>query len=124
MFERKRREFITLLGGAAAWPLAARAQQPMRRIGVLTPFAADDAEGDARLSAFTQGLDQSGWIVGQNIQIDYRRGDGKAATMRKLAAELVARAPEVILVHRFQNSNHIRRLDRVCRTMCERRDPG
>ena len=97
MFERKRREFITLLGGAAAWPLAARAQQPMRRIGVLTPFAADDAEGDARLSAFTQGLDQSGWIVGQNIQIDYRRGDGKAATMRKLAAELVARAPEVIL---------------------------
>ena len=92
MFERKRREFITLLAGAAAWPLAARAQQPMRRIGVLTPFAADNAEGDARLSAFTQGLDQSGWIVGQNIQIDYRRGDGKAATMRKLAAELVARA--------------------------------
>jgi len=75
----------------------------VRRIGVLTPFAADNAEGDARLSAFTQGLDQSGWTVGQNIQIDYRRGDGKAATMRKLAAELVARVPEVILGSKLIN---------------------
>jgi hypothetical protein len=65
----KRREFITLLGGTAvAWPLAARAQQPerVRRIGVLTPFAADDAEGHARLTAFAQGLQQLGWTVGQN----------------------------------------------------------
>jgi putative ABC transport system substrate-binding protein len=68
----KRRDFITLLGGAAAaWPPAARAQQParMRRIGVLTPFAADDAEGHAPLTAFAQGLQQLGWIVGQNIQL-------------------------------------------------------
>jgi len=96
----KRREFITLFGGAAAWPLAARAQQPnrMRRIGVLTPYPADEPEGpNARLTAFAQALQQSGWAVGQNVQIDYRRGDGKPATMRKYAAELVALAPEVIL---------------------------
>src|SRR5215471_4322354 len=96
----KRREFITLFGGAAAWPLAARAQQPnrMRRIGVLTPYPADEPEGpNARLTAFAQALQQSGWAVGQNVQIDYRRGDGKPATMRKYAAELVALAPDVIM---------------------------
>jgi putative tryptophan/tyrosine transport system substrate-binding protein len=95
----KRRDFITLVGGAAAWPLAARAQQPnrMRRIGVLTPYPADDAEARARLTAFAQGLAQTGWTVGQNIRIDYRWGDGKPDTMRKYAAELVALAPEVIL---------------------------
>jgi putative ABC transport system substrate-binding protein len=92
----RRREFIAGFGGAAVWPVLARGQ-PVRRIGVLTPFGADDAEWHARLSAFTQGLDQSGWIVGQNIRIDHRRGDGKPATMRKLAAELAALAPEVIL---------------------------
>jgi putative tryptophan/tyrosine transport system substrate-binding protein len=97
----RRRDFITLFGGAAALPLAARAQQRerMRRIGVLTPFAADDAEGHARLTAFAQGLQQLGWTVGQNIHIDYRWGDGKADTMRKYAAELVALAPEVILAN-------------------------
>src|SRR5262245_12187627 len=95
----KRRAFMTLIGGAAAWPVAARAQQPnrMRRIGVLTPYPADDAEAQARLTAFAQGLVQTGWTVGQNIRIDYRWGDGKADTMRKYAAELVALAPEVIL---------------------------
>ena len=96
----KRREFIALLSGAAAaWPLAARAQQGerMRRIGVLTPFAANDAEGQARLTAFAQGLHHWGWIVGQNIRIEYRWGDGKADTMRKYATELVALAPDVIL---------------------------
>jgi ABC-type uncharacterized transport system substrate-binding protein len=95
----KRREFITLLGGAAAWPLAARAQQSkrLRHIGVLTPFAANDAEGQARLTAFAQGLHHWGWIVGQNIRIEYRWGDGKADTMRKYATELVALAPDVIL---------------------------
>ena len=69
----------------------------MRRIGVLTPFAANDAEGQARLTAFAQGLQHSGWMVGQNIRIEYRWGDGKADTMRKYAAELVALAPDVIL---------------------------
>jgi putative ABC transport system substrate-binding protein len=96
----RRRNFIALLASAAAaGPLAARAQQPdrVRRIGVLTPFAADDAEGHARLTAFAQGLQQLGWTVGQNIRIDYRWGDGKAETLRKYAGELVALAPEVIL---------------------------
>jgi putative ABC transport system substrate-binding protein len=96
----KRRDFITLLGGAAvAWPLAARAQQRerMRRIGVLTPFAADDPEGHGRLTAFAQGLQQLGWTVGRNIRIDYRWGDGKPDTMRKYAAELVALAPDLIV---------------------------
>jgi putative ABC transport system substrate-binding protein len=96
----RRREFITLLGGAAvAWPLAAHAQQPrrMRRIGVLTPFPADDAEGHARLTAFTQALQQLGWTVGQNIRIDYRWGPGNPATMRKHATELVALEPDVLL---------------------------
>jgi len=95
----KRREFITLLGGAAAWPLAARAQQPqrMRRIGVLMNLASDDAEGQARLAAFHQGLQQLGWTVGRNVQIDYRWGAGNADYIRKFAAELVALAPDVIL---------------------------
>jgi putative ABC transport system substrate-binding protein len=95
----KRREFITLLGGAAAWPAAVRAQQraEVRRVGVLTPFAADDAEGQARLTAFVQGLQQLGWSVGLNLRIDYRWGDGKVGTMHKYAAELVALAPDVIL---------------------------
>src|SRR5262245_20397888 len=69
----KRREFITLLGGAAAWPLAARAQQrkPMRRIGALMPYAANDPQVQARNAAFLQGLQQLGWSVGNNVQIDY-----------------------------------------------------
>jgi putative tryptophan/tyrosine transport system substrate-binding protein len=97
----RRREFITLLGGAAAWPFGARAQQRerMRTIGVLTPFAADDAEGHARLTAFAQGLQQLGWTVGQNIRIDYRWGDGKPASMGKLADELASLAPDVILAN-------------------------
>jgi putative ABC transport system substrate-binding protein len=95
----KRRKFITLLGGAAVWPLAARAQQRerMRRVGVLTPFAADDAEGQARLTAFAQALQQAGWTLGQNLRLDYRWGDGKPDTMRKHAANLTELAPDVIL---------------------------
>ena len=100
MLDMRRREFITLLGGAAAWPLDARAQQPrerMRRVGVLSPFAADDSEGQARLTAFAQALQQAGWTVGQNLRLDYRWGDGRPETMRKYAAELAALAPDVIL---------------------------
>ena len=96
----KRREFISLLGGvAAAWPLAARAQQAggVRRIGVLMNLASEDAEGQARLAAFHQGLQQLGWTVGRNVQIDYRWGAGNADRIRKFAAELVALAPDVIL---------------------------
>jgi putative ABC transport system substrate-binding protein len=98
----KRREFITLASGAAAaWPLVAHAQQRerMRRIGALTPWPADNAEGQSRLTAFAQALQQLGWTIGQNIRIDYRWGDGKADTMRKYAAELVALAPDVILAN-------------------------
>ena len=76
----RRREFITLLGGAAAaWPLAARAQQSerMRRIGVLAGLAADDPEGQARLAAFLQGLQQLGWTDGRNVRIDYSLGRGR-----------------------------------------------
>src|SRR5215468_6333733 len=94
-----RREVITLLGGAAAWPLAAHAQQPerMRRIGVLIPYAADDPEGQARIAAFLQGLQQLGWTEGRNVRIDFRWGAANAERIRRDAAELVALAPDVIL---------------------------
>ena len=96
----ERREFITLLGGAvAAWPLTARAQQRkrVRSVGVLTPFAALDSEGQNRVAAFAQALQQLGWSVGQNVRLLYRWGDGTSAIMQKYAAELVALAPDVIL---------------------------
>jgi len=93
---RSRRQFITLLGGAAAaWPLAARAQQgATKRIGVLM----SGPEAQARLTAFVQGLQQLGWTVGQNIQVDYRWGSGNADAMRKYAAELIALVPHVMMV--------------------------
>jgi putative ABC transport system substrate-binding protein len=95
----KRREFITLLGGAAGWPLAARAQQPerMRRIGVVMNQAADDPEGQARLIAFVQALQQFGWTDGRNVRIDTRWAAGDADLIRKYAAEFAALAPDVIL---------------------------
>src|SRR5437763_4425611 len=95
----KRREFITLFGSAAAWPLGARAQQSdrVRRIGVLMNFAAEDAEGQVRLAAFLQGLQETGWAVGRNVQIDLRWGAANNELYRKYAAELVALAPDVVL---------------------------
>ena len=96
----RRRAFISLLGGAAvAWPLAARAQQSdrVRRIGVLMNFAADDAEGQVRLAAFLQGLQETGRAVGGNVQIDLRWGAANNELYRKYAAELVALAPDVVL---------------------------
>ena len=94
-----RREFITLLGGAAAWPLAARAQQAerVRRIGVLRPFSADDAESQIRMGAFLQALALLGWTIGRNVRIDTRWATANAAEIRRHAAELVALAPDVIL---------------------------
>jgi putative ABC transport system substrate-binding protein len=97
-----RREFIALLGGATmAWPVAARAQQVdrMKRIGVLMTQAADDPEGQSRLLALGQGLQESGWTIGRNVQIDTRWGAGDAERYRRYAAELVALAPDVILVN-------------------------
>jgi len=95
-----RRNFIALLGGAAAWPLAARAQQPerMRRIGILMTAAADDPESLARVGAFLQGLQELGWTDGRNVRLEYRWGSGDAERIRKSAAELVALVPDVILV--------------------------
>jgi putative tryptophan/tyrosine transport system substrate-binding protein len=95
----RRREFIAGLGGAAAWPMVARAQQSsrMRRIGVLINLAADDPEGQARFTAFAQGLQEAGWTDGRNVRIDTRWAGGDADRARKYAAELVALAPDVIL---------------------------
>jgi len=94
----RRRDFITLLGGAAAWPLAARAQQGerVRRIGVLLPATENDPEFQARMRAFQQALLESGWNIGRNIQLDVRWTGPNAAKIRQQAAELVALAPDVI----------------------------
>ena len=96
----KRREFITLLGGAAAaWPFAAHAQQPerMRRVGVLTNFSSDDPAGQSRILAFAQALAQLGWIENRNVRVDLRWGANDADRIRRSAAELVAFAPDAIL---------------------------
>src|SRR6516225_8079084 len=96
----RRRDFINgIAGSAAAWPLAARAQQAdqMRRIGVLMSGAADDPVGRAEAKAFQQGLQQLGWTDGRNVRIDYRWAAGTGESSLKYAAELVALAPDVIL---------------------------
>jgi putative ABC transport system substrate-binding protein len=95
----RRRDFITLLGGAVtAWPLAARAQQErMRRIGVLSTLAADDVWEQARQGAFLQGLQQAGWAIGRNVQVETRWAAGDADRLRTYAAELVALGPDVIM---------------------------
>jgi putative tryptophan/tyrosine transport system substrate-binding protein len=112
----RRRDFITLLGGAAAWPLAAHAQQPtrMRRIGVLVGLASDDPVGQARLAAFLQGLQEWGWSVGRNVQIDYRWRASDGDRVRRLAAELLALAPEVILAN---GSSIVGPLQKMTRTV-------
>ena len=99
---RTRRKFITLLGGAAAaWPVVARAQQGeiARRIGIILPAASDNAEFQTRLAAFHQALEQLGWIIGRNVQIDTRWATANAADIRRHVAELVALTPDVILAH-------------------------
>ena len=95
----RRREFIALLGGATTWPLAARAQQPERPrlVGVLMPLSSDDPEAQARVAAFLQAMAELGWNDGRNIRIAYRWGTD-SERHRKNAAELVALAPDVILV--------------------------
>jgi putative tryptophan/tyrosine transport system substrate-binding protein len=95
----RRREFITLLGGAATWPLAARAQQPerLRRVGMLIGYAEEDREVRARVSAFEQALKELGWTSGRNVQFTYRWERGDAERMRVYAAELMGLAPDVVL---------------------------
>jgi putative ABC transport system substrate-binding protein len=112
-----RREFITVLGGAAAaWPLAARAQQRegVRRIGVLMNRAADDSDGQARLAAFQQGLQELGWNDGRNVRIDTRWGAEDVDLERRYAAELVALAPDVILA---SGTLSVAALQRITRTL-------
>jgi putative tryptophan/tyrosine transport system substrate-binding protein len=99
MSSMKRRGFITLLGGAAAWPLAARAQQPerMRRIGVLMSAVEGDQRGLESITAFAQGLAELGWTVGRNVRIEYRWGAGDLDRFGRYAAELIALSPDVVL---------------------------
>jgi putative ABC transport system substrate-binding protein len=95
----RRREFIAALGGAAAWPLAARAQQSerMRRIGVLIQVAEGDLQARVEVAAFLRELQKLGWSDGHNLRVDIRWGDGEPDRIRKYAAELIALAPEVVL---------------------------
>jgi putative ABC transport system substrate-binding protein len=95
----RRREFFSLLGGAAAaWPFAAQAQQRVRRIGVLMHLAEDDPDGQRRLTAFLQGLQEAGWTVGRNVAIDVRWAAADVASMNRFAKELVAHQPDLIFV--------------------------
>src|SRR2546429_1089717 len=95
----RRRAFITLLGGAAAWPLAARAQQPaqIRRVGMLIGYAENDPETQARLSAFRQALEQLGWKEGRSIRLDYRFAPASPDEAQRFAKELVALRPDVLV---------------------------
>ena len=105
----KRREFITLFGGAAVCPLAARAQpERMRRIGVFMPFAADEAETQTRMGAFLQALALSGWTIGRNVRIDIRWAGFDPERMRQYAGQLVALAPDVSSGRHRQR--HLRRV--------------
>jgi putative ABC transport system substrate-binding protein len=111
----RRREFITLIGGAAGWPIAARAQQPerVRRIGVLMVLPADDPQGQARNAAFMQGLHQLGWNNGHNMRIETRWGAFNADNARKYAVELTALAPDVILAEGSQSVAALRSATRI-----------
>src|SRR5262245_18206962 len=113
----QRREFITLLGGAAAaWPLAARAQQPerMRRVGVLVNLAANDPMGQARVAAFVQRLQAACWSDGRNVRIDTRWAAADPDNFGKYAAELIALGPDVVLA---STTAAVARLQRASRTM-------
>ena len=112
----KRREFVTLLSGAVAWPLAARAQQPeqVRRVGVLMNVAADDPEAQARNVAFLQSLQELGWTEGRNLRIDHRWAAGDADRLRRDAAELLALAPDVVLA---SGTSTVGPLQKVTRTV-------
>jgi putative tryptophan/tyrosine transport system substrate-binding protein len=112
----KRREFISLIGGAAAvWPLAVRAQEPgrMRRVGVLLALVDSDPEGQPRIAAFQRELENLGWTDGRNIQIEYRWASGDAERFRVLAAELVATRPDVLVGHATPSAEALVRATRT-----------
>jgi putative ABC transport system substrate-binding protein len=115
----RRREFITLLGGAAAWPLAARAQQAerVRRVGVLMNTAADSADGQTRFTAFAHGLQQLGWTDGRNARLDVRWAAGDPERIRRYAAELVALASDVILASGGTTLGPLRQVSRIVPTV-------
>src|SRR5262245_60882374 len=112
----RRREFITFLGGGAALPLAARAQQPerMRRIGMLMFSAADDPDSPARVAAFAQGLQEFGWTIGRNVRVNYRWGANNEESARPAAAELVALMPDILVA---TTGSTVRALQQVTRTV-------
>src|SRR5215831_17709405 len=95
----RRRQFVTLIGGAAAWPLAAGAQQrePLRRVAILVPVAKDTPGAQERYTAFLEAFEQLGWTDGRNVQIVVRWGGGNDPETRKYAEELVALAPDVLV---------------------------
>jgi ABC-type uncharacterized transport system substrate-binding protein len=115
----KRREFISLLGGvAAAWPLAGRAQQPMRKLGVLMIVGENDPDSKRRITAFQQGLRDLGWQDGQNIRIEYRWASGKPDLIRRHAEELVALAPDIIVANGAAVVAELKRLTRSIPIVC------
>src|SRR5262245_28818067 len=112
----RRREFISLIGGAmAAWPVAGRAQQPerMRRVGVLQVAVADDPEMNRRLAAFQGELGRLGWVQGRNLRVETRWAGGDPERMRNAAAELVALAPDVLLVNGSSGMDAMQRATRT-----------
>ena len=117
MLHMRRREFITLLGGAtASWPFAGRAQQGdrVRRIGVLMNIAADDPEAPVRVAAFAQGLQELGWTIGRNLRIEYRWTAGEADRIRRYAAEISAFSPDVMIAY---GGAHAAALQQAARTV-------
>jgi putative ABC transport system substrate-binding protein len=112
----RRRDFVKgIVGSATAWPLAALAQQSerIRRIGVLMQIGADDPEAPALVGAFSQGLAESGWIIGRNARIDYRWHQGNAEAARAYAAELLALTPDIIFVSGIQGTTAVKQLTRT-----------
>jgi putative tryptophan/tyrosine transport system substrate-binding protein len=112
----KRREFITVVGGAAAWPLAARAQQsePMRRIGVLMSFAQTDAGWHRAIATFLEALERLGWVRGRNLQTEFRWGEADPDRIQRYATELVGLKPDLILC---QATPTVAALQRTTRTL-------
>jgi putative tryptophan/tyrosine transport system substrate-binding protein len=116
----RRREFITLLGGAtAAWPLGARAQQSMRRVAIINVRLETDPQGQSQLKAFRQGFERLGWDDGRNVKIDVRWAGGNAEQMREIVTEVVALKPDVIVA---SGSPAVAALKRATSTGCFRRD--